>query len=56
MPTAEEEIARLRTEIVRLGVIVDAARMTDRNVSLERALIVDHASALLHLQLHPPRR
>lgn len=49
-----DDIPRLRREIIRLGMIVDAARMTGRDVSLQRALILQHAWALLALQLRDP--
>jgi hypothetical protein len=60
MLTYEQEIARLRNEIARLSAIVEAAQLTNRDVSLQRALIIQHQVALVDLQpnapsRHPPR-
>jgi hypothetical protein len=50
----EEEITRLRNEIFRLSSIVDAAKITHRVVSLERALIVVHTQTLGELLASRP--
>jgi hypothetical protein len=55
MLTCEQEIARLRNEIARLSAIVEAAQLTNKDVSLQRALIVQHAQTLLLMQLHASR-
>jgi hypothetical protein len=54
MQEAEARKIYLRDEIARLGRIVEAARMTERNVSLQRALIVRHATDLAELELAEP--
>jgi hypothetical protein len=56
MPTPEEQAARLRSEILRLSSIVEAAKITYRVVSLERALIVAHAQTLEELEAERPWR
>jgi hypothetical protein len=49
MQTQEEQLTRLRSEILRLSSIVVAAKTTYRVVSLERALVVVHKQALEEL-------
>jgi hypothetical protein len=54
MPTSEEQKTYLRDEIARLGCIVEAARLSRRDVSLQRALIVHHSIELAELELDAP--
>jgi hypothetical protein len=54
MREAEAQKIFLRNEIARLGCIVEAARLTERNVSLQRALIVRHACDLAELEIASP--
>jgi hypothetical protein len=55
MRTAEEQKTYLREEIARLRSIVEAARLTGRNVSLQRALIVHHSCELAELEVSAPK-
>jgi hypothetical protein len=54
MRTTEEQKTYLRDEIARLGSIVEAARLSQRDVSLQRALLVHHSSELAELELRAP--
>jgi hypothetical protein len=51
MRNAEEQKIYLHREILRLGELVEAARFTSRDVSLYRALIVQHCATLTELQI-----
>ena len=50
MPTPQHRWDYLVAEIARLGGIVEAARLSGRNV-LQRALLVHHSVALAELEL-----
>jgi len=54
MQSIEERKTYLRDEVARLGSIVEAARLTQRDVSMQRDLIVQHAVELAELELDRP--
>jgi hypothetical protein len=54
MPAAEDHKIYLRNEIARLGSIVEAARLSGRNGSQQRALIEEHSVELAELEISSP--
>lgn len=54
MDTLQQRRDYLVEEMTRLGGIVEAARLTGRNVDLQRALLVHHGMTLAELNAEAP--
>ena len=54
MDTQQHSRDYLVAQITRLGGIVEAARLSGRNVDLQRALLVHHSMSLAEMNLKNP--